>query len=179
MSKFYFFVWFYWAVRVFLSTLILACGFDVLITLGTYLYLDLPELNTQTNNALVKLLRFWFPITLSISFLIALFYSLKSVFNRCTEGYKFVLLTCLDAQVIENVSYKDLIKVFRKWLMLIIWLVGAEVILSFVFMKIVSDFESIFEWFSIYTLLLYVFGAAYISFFALGIRCKRARIVRC
>lgn len=179
MLRFYLIIWLFWLTKSVVFTFTAACGFALLITVFIYVKLGLPPINGEIQNALIDIFQFWFPVTLSFSLLIALFLSLKSIFNRCIEGYSFKLLSCDAKEVIEKIRYQDTLKVFRKWLMLIIWLVGVQMVVAFAVMKFFIHFDSIFEWFDIYLLFVFIALAAYISFILLAGRCKRIKVSRC
>lgn len=157
----------------------MAFAFSFLIT--TYLYIDqgMPSFNSDIISALFQIFKFWFPIVWSLTLLIALFRSLKYVFNSCLAGYELKLLTCTKNEIIENIGYGDLVKVWRKWFMLIIWLVGAQMVLAIAFTYMFTSYNGIFEWFDIYFLFVEVLVAGYISFILLGGRCKNVRVVKC
>jgi len=140
------------------------------------------ELSNEVLLALSQIFLFWFAIIWSFTLLVALFRSLKYIFNSCHKGYKLNLLSCPsegESEVIKTIGYGDLVKVFRRWLMLIIWLVGAQMILAVAFTKIFTFDTAIFEWFNIYVLYAFVLVAGYFSFMLLGTRCKKVKVVKC
>lgn len=152
------------------------------ISLFLYINRGMQELTSEVLTALVQIFFFWFAIVWSLTLLVALFRSLKHIFNTCYSGYKLNLLSCPsegESEVIEIIGYGDLVKVFRRWLMLIIWLVGVQMILAVTFTKLLSFDTAIFEWFNIYVLYIFVLVAGYFSFMLLGTRCKRVKVVKC
>lgn len=186
VRKFYFLLWLQWAVKLSLYTTILAAVIAVLITLGLYIDQGMKALNKEVYLALFAIFKFWFALSWGISLLIMLFRSLKFIFNQCISGYKFELLTCSKEdekekkpEAIKNIGYGDLVKVWRKWLMLIIWIVAAEMIFALVSMKFLSSYENVFDWFNIYLLYIFILIAGYLSFIVLSMKCKKVRIVRC
>lgn len=176
MSKFYFLIWLRWVARVATCSVLLAYFFSLLITLGSYLSSSKPEIDAEVFKALVNVLNFWFPIAWSLTLLLALFRSLKYIFNICTNGYKFELLTCKGDEVIKVVGYGDLVKVWRKWFMLNIWLVASFMIVAFIFSSLIGSRDGLFELYYIVTAL---FISGIFSFIILGARCKRVRVVSC
>lgn len=149
-----------------------------------FLYVNrgMQALNSEVLLALLEIFTFWFAIIWSVTLLVALFRSIKYIFNSCYDGYKLELLSCPsegESEVIEAIGYGDLVKVFRRWLMLMIWLVAAQMIASVAFMKILSFDTALFDWFNIYLLYLFVLVAGYFSFMLLGSRCKKVKIVKC
>jgi len=186
VNRFYFFVWFQWAIKLTVYTCILAFFIAGTITIGLYINQGMKPFSSELNLALLTIFKFWFVLAWNFALLIILFRSLKYIFNKCIGGYKFQLLTCPNEEnknatreVISNIGYGDLIKVWRKWFMLIIWIVAVEMILSVVVMKVLSSYESIFDWFSIYVLYIFILTAGYFSFIILSTRCKKVRIIRC
>lgn len=179
MSKFYFFLWLSWLLRVSLCSVGFATIISLLVSLFIYVNQDMPDLSTEVLSALFTVFKFWFPITLSFSLLIALFRALKYIFNTPTHGYEFKLLECNSQDVLDAIGYGDIVKVWRKWFMLIIWLVTAEIIIAIVFIHFFTSFYGIMEWFNIYYLSIFIFIAGYFSFIILGARCKRVKLVKC
>ena len=182
MNKFYIQLWFWWALRLTLCSVVMASIISFFVSLFLYVNRGMQELTSEVLTALVQIFFFWFAIIWSFTLLVALFRSLKYIFNSCCSSYKLTLLTCPsegESEVIETIGYGDLVKVFRRWLMLIIWLVGAQMILAVAFTKLFSSDIAIFEWFNIYVLYLFVLVAGYFSFILLGTRCKRVKVVKC
>jgi len=144
-----------------------------------YISQGIPELTSTVVNALIDITLFWFPILWSATLLFALFRSLKYIFNICIEGHKLQLLTCDMKETIDFIGYGDLVKVWRKWFMLIIWLVGSQMIIAVVLSSLFTEFDGIFEWFNIYWLFAFVLLSGYLSFILLSTRCKRVKVVTC
>jgi hypothetical protein len=170
-------------VRLTLTSIASSAFIAAFITLFIYLSQGMKTIDTGIFAALVSIFKFWFILSWNITLLLALFLSLKYIFNNCIAGYKLNLLSCTKEDKIgvplKIVGYGDLVKVWRKWLMLLIWLVGAQMILALIFMKLFSSYVSIFGWFNIYVLYFFILLAGYFSFMILSVRCKKVRIVKC
>ena len=179
MSKFYLYLWLKWCLRVSICSITMAVTLSFLITSYLYINQGMPSIDNEIFKALLKLFYFWFPISWSLTLLIAMFRSLKYIFNTPLNGYKIELLTCTRSDIIDPIGYGNLVKVCRKWFMLIIWLVTAEIILSLIFTSIFMNFKTIFEWFDIYFLFIFILIAGYLSFILLGGRCKQIKVSRC
>jgi len=182
VSKFYFSLWFRWAVRLTLCSIAFASILSVFVTIFIYISQGMPTHSSEVYSALVQVFVFWFVVLWNFTLLIALFRSLKYVFNNCHGGYKLQLLSCPKdgkSEVLDSIGYGDLLKVWRKWFMLIIWLVGAQMIFALIFTKLFTSYDGIFEWFNIYVLYAFVLVAGYFSFMLLAGRCKRVKIVKC
>lgn len=179
MSKFYFLLWFRWAARVVTCSVLLAYFFSLLITAYSYFSSSMPPIDIQVFNALRDVLEFWFPIVWSVTLLFALFCSLKFIFKRCINGYKFELYNCRGDELIKYIGYGDLVKVWRRWFMLNIWLVGALMIVAIVITIFFSSYNGVFEWFDIYWLSAFILASGYLSFILLGARCKKVKLSKC
>ena len=182
MSYFYFILWLKWTFRVTLSSVSLAAFFSFLITVVIYINHDMRSLNSEVYEALFNIFKFWFVLLWSVTILFSIFRSLKYIFNSCFGNYKMLLFSCENEQkreLIEVVGYGDLIKVWRRWIILLIWLVGSLMILATIFFKLFSSFESIFDWFNIYILYIFILIAGYFSFIILSSKCKKIRIKKC
>ena len=186
MSRFYFILWIRWATRLTLCSLGLAVLFAFMVTSFIYFSQGMPSINSEVSRALFEIFKFWFPIVWSITLLIALFRGLKYIFNKCINGYELKLLTCKSAkdenkenEIIKIIGYGDLVKVWRKWLMLNIWLIGSFMIIALVYTNIFTSFNGVFEWFNIYWLFGFMLLGGYFSFVLLGARCKKVKVVKC
>ena len=177
MSRFYFLLWWHWAVRVSICSVVLAVLISGVGTLFIYFSQGSKTLNEELLLALGDIFIFWFAIIWNLTLLIALFRSLKYIFYRCYAGYKIELFSCQKEKIFD-VGYGDLIKLWRKWIMLMIWLVGVEMVFSLVITKILS-LENVFDWFNIYFLFGFILAAGYFSFVLLSARCKQVKVVKC
>lgn len=179
MTQFYFQLWFAWALRVTLSSVLLAAIFALLITFGLYIKQGVPAFDARTMQALVQIFLFWFPLVWSITLLLSLFRSLKYIFNKCLGGYTLKLLECNKVDVIEVIGYGDLVKVWRRWFMLMIWLSATQMVFSLGVSYLLGWSDSVFQWFSIYVLFVFILISGYISFILLGGRCKKVKLIQC
>jgi hypothetical protein len=179
MSKFYLLLWLSWAARVSFCTLFFASFLAAFITFFIYANQGFATLSSEVLSALFEIARFWFSIAWSLTLLLALFRSVKYIFNTCIAGYKLQLYSCDGKEVIEHVGYGDLMKVWRKWFMLIIWMSAAQMILALAFTYMFSEYESVFDWFNIYWLFGFILLSGYFSFGVLANRCKRVKIKQC
>lgn len=179
INKFYIFLWLRWSLRVTLCSLFLAGTISLVVTIVLYFRLGLPELNHDNLMALYDLFRFWFAISWSLALLIAMFRSVKYIFKSCYSGYELKLTSCNSKEIIEEIGYGDLVKVWRRWMMTIIWLVGAQMIVVLAYTLLFTSMSSVFEWFSIYWLFSFTLVAGYFSFVLLTTRCKRVKLATC
>ena len=182
MYRFYFSLWLGWATRLTLSTFIYAFVVSLFITSYIYVEQGSISLNGEIYLALFDVFKFWFMITWNIALLLALFHGIKYLFNSCHIGFRLELLTCPkegEVQRIEEVGYGDLVKVWRKWFMLLIWLTGAQMIVAVAISALFSSGESVFEWFNIYLLYGFILISGYISFIIFPAKCKQMRIKKC
>lgn len=179
MLRFYFFLWLYWVLRVMLCSVFLASTLSFFLIIYVFINQNMPQLTDEVIKAIFQVFSFWFPIFLSLTLLIALFRSLKFIFNHPFAGYELKLLECNSYEQIDIIGYGDLIKVWRKWFMLIIWLVGVQMIIAIVFTNFLSTYDGFLDWFNIYFLALFISFAGYFSFIILSAKCKRVKIIKC
>ncbi len=179
MARFYLLLWLNWAVRLTLCSILLACGLSFVITLSLYISQGAVPLHGEVLSALFDLFAFWFALMWSVTLLIALFRGLKFIFNRCYAGYMLKLLACTEPEYVQNIGYGDLVRVWRRWLMLLIWLVGAEMVVALIFANFFTSYGALFEWFSIYWLFTFILVGGFFSFILLGSRCKKVQIIAC
>ena len=184
MNRFYFLIWLQWAVKLTLYTFLLAFFIAFCVTLFIYVMQGMQPLEVAIKRALLTVFGFWFFLSWNFSLLIILFRSVKYIFNRCIHGYELKLLGCPSKEnkeqgVISEIGYGDLVKVWRKWFMLMIWIVAAQMIVVVIMMKLLSGYENVFDWFNIYVLYIFILVAGYFSLIILSMKCKKVRIVKC
>lgn len=180
MNSFYFFLWRRWSIRVTLCSIVIASILSLIITL--YIFFSqttLDAIDSKVVGALFDIFWFWFVLLWSLTLLIALFRSIKYIFNICINGYQLKLLTCSTKEFIETIGYGDLVKVWRRWFLLLIWLVASMMVLSLFLTYLFSDYVSIFEWFNIFWLYGFVIASGYFSFILMIAKCKRVEIKKC
>ena len=182
MSRFYFLLWLSWSVRVILCTLFVASLLSGVATLIIYIKQGMLPLDDAVRVALYDIWHFWFVISVNIALLFALFRSVKYLFNHCYAGYMLKLKVCERAQeeeFIEDIAYGDLVKVWRKLFLLLIWLVAALMIFAVIITYSLSNHTSLFDWFNIYILYAFIAISGYLSFIFLSSRCKAVKVVKC
>ncbi len=175
-------IWLKWLLHLTFTSVVSAGFVSFVITVYIYINQGSSPLNKEVYEALFHIFKFWFSLAWSITLLISLFRTLKTVFNQCNNGYEMKLNSCMkkeNSETIDVVGYGDIKGVWRKWLMLIIWLVGAQMIIALIFTKLFTSYEATFDWFSIYVLYAFVLVAGYISFILLSSRCRLVTIKRC
>ncbi|MEA2098788.1 MAG: hypothetical protein U9P72_01515 [Campylobacterota bacterium] len=134
--------------------------------------------NNEVFNALIDVFIFWFPIAWSFTILLALFRALKYIFNSCYDGYRLNLLTC-KKESIDIIGYGDLVKVWRRYFMLLIWIIAVFILFSVTLTYLFSSYESVFDWFNIYILYAYILISSYFTFIILISKCKLIKVNRC
>lgn len=179
MSNFYLYLWLRWAFRISVCSVGIASFVSAIITFTLYYLSSTTSVDAKVFSALLDVFWFWFPLVWSLSILLVLFRSIKYIFNICIKGYELKLLTCTSKEVVEVIGYGDLVKVWRRWFMLLIWLVASMMIISLILTYIFSSYISIFEWFNIFWLYAYVVVSGYFSFILMIAKCKRVEIIKC
>jgi len=179
MSKFYFSIWIRWVLRLSVCSIFLAMLLSLFITTFIYFIKGNGAVGVDTLEALFEIWKFWVMVTWNLTLLIALFRSLKYIFNNCLDSYSFKLLECNTLETIDIVGYGDLVKIFRRWLFSLIWLVTSFVVIAVIFTKFFFSFSNISEWFNIYWLYLFLILSGFISFVILGTISKKVKVSRC
>jgi hypothetical protein len=149
------------------------------ITTGIYIFKGGAILDATTLIALYDIWVFYSFVAWNFTLLIALYRSVKYLFNDCLGGYAFQLLDCNKKNIIEVVGYGDLHKITRKWIMSLVWLVSAFMIFALMVTKLFFAYDTLFEWFNIYWLYFFIVLSAYISFIIFPTIVKRVKISRC
>jgi len=167
MTRFYFFLWLKWAYKLSLNSIGISVFITFLITFLTYAKLGFVSLDSEVFNALFKVYKFYFSFVFSITLLVVLFRSIKYIFNICIYGYELKLLSCDKQEIIQIIGYGDLLRVWRKWIMLLIWLVAICMIIT------------MFSFFNIYALYLSLLFSGYLSFIIMISKCKKIKVIRC
>lgn len=162
-----------------IKSLLLGVFLAGVFVLMLYIKQGMPPLSGEILAALWDLFSFGFAFSWSLALLLFLFREMRGIFLHCHAGYRLELLSCKGDQVLENIGYGDLLKVWRRWFMLLIWLVGSIILLAVALRALISPDESFSEWFSIFWLSFFILLGGYFSFILLGSRCKKVRIARC
>lgn len=175
-NRFWLKLWFYWAVRLTVQSIVLATFFSFIVTLYIYFLKSTVTLNRDVLIALFDIFKFWFVLFWSVALLISMFGGVKHFFNHCIEGYELKLLTCKGDDVIETIGYGDISKVFRKWMMSMIWSVTALIIISFALSYMIMGS---YHWYNIYILYIFIIISGAFTLPLIGSRCKRVKLVKC
>ncbi len=177
MRKFWVRLWSYWALWVTLFSLGVAAILDLLLSVTLYVLKGMPTLNGAVLQALWDIGFFWFGILWSVTLLFGLLIVMKRLFGRCYNGWHMQLLTCNNAEVIEHVLLADVIKPWRKWLMLLIWGVALQILMLVGIGYMLQTLLQ--EWFNIYVLYVMVLISGFLSLPLLPNRCQRIQVVAC
>jgi hypothetical protein len=176
VPKFWFKIWFFWALRFSLESVVFAAIFSSLISSAIYFLKGMPPLENDVVQALWKIFYFWFTIFWSVTLLLSLFRSVKYFFNHCYDGYVLKLFTCKGDEAIQIVGYADLSRLFRKWMISMMWSVSALMVLTSV--GSYFNFAS-YGWYDIYVLYLFILISGAITIPLIERRCKQVRLQIC
>lgn len=182
MLSFYISLWLFWLGRMLVLTPLLGMAFSLCVTLLIYAKEGFAPLSSEVLLALFDIFGFWFVLLVNLALLLALFINTKHLFNRCYSGFSLKLLSCskdADPEVIYEIGYGDLRKVWRKWLLLIVYHSSAFVLLSTLLHYLLYPSDSLLAWFSISILYIYILLAGFFSLFILANYSKNVRIVKC
>jgi len=179
MGKFSLFLWLFWVKNITLKSFLYGAVFAFVLTIFFYIFYGMPSLSEDILHALYEVFSWSFAFTWSISFLLFLFREFLSVFERCIVGYKLQVLDCQTKEPLVAIGYGDIVKIWRRWFFVLIWLVASCFILLSVFLYLLGSAQSFREIFSIYLLYVFVMFSGYISFLFLIYRCKKTKVQRC
>lgn len=182
MLRFYLFLWLEWIVRMFIVTLLFTSIMSLVITLFLYISREMPPLSGEIYRALFEIFRFWFLLLLNIAIPLALFINVKYLFNSSYGGICLRLLSSIkdgEVEVIDTIGYGDLVQVWRRWLFYIVLGSSLLVLLSALFTYLFTQYDSLFDWFSVYTLYLFVTLSGLFSIVLLTKSFKALRLERC
>lgn len=179
MSRFFLLIWLKWAFRLTLCSTFFAALFSSLITLFIYFQRGMPSFSDEIYLALFYIFKFWFPILWALTILLAEFRGIKYLFNRCINGYELKLLTCKGDEELQTIGYGDVLRIWRKWLMLNVWLIASFMIFALIYTNLFTSYGGVFEWFNIYWLYGFILLSGYFSIVIMGLKCKKVKIVTC
>jgi len=166
-------------MRVSVESILFALAMALLVTLFFYIQKGMPPLQNDVQKALETLFIFWLGIVWAIAFLLALFRSIKWLFHRCYNGYMLRLVECGGQEFLEDVGYGDLMRVWRRWFLALIWIVTIMSVVTAVFMHLFFHVATFFSWMSPVVLYIFTLIAGYFVLWLLGSYCKRVKVVKC
>ncbi len=178
MRKFWLGLWTYWAVWLTLFSVSAGLFLAAMITFSLYLLKGAPSLEPEVVSALQEITLFWFGLTWSITLLIALFLVVRRLFYRCIDHRQLTLPECSGSGSIKKADLGDIIKLWRKWLMAIIWATAAQAIIIIV-LRYLFGMADLLSWFSVYWLYLFVLIAGLITLPLMQARCKLVKVAAC
>lgn len=179
MSRFFLLLWLKWAVRLTLCSTFFAVLFSSFITLFIYFLRGMPSLNSEIYVALFDIFKFWFPILWSLTILLAEFRGIKYLFNRCINKFELKLLTCRGDEALQTIGYGDVLRIWRKWLMLNVWIIASFMIFALVYTNLFTSYNGVFEWFNFYWLYAFILLSGFFSIVLMGLKCKKVKIATC
>ena len=148
----------------------------------SYFYIQegMPPLKTEILKALFEIFGFWFLIFINLAIPLAIFFNTKYLFNNCINAISLRIKSCQEeGKYLEDISYGDLRKVWRKWLFLIVWMSSVFVLLSFVLFYLFASEGSFFEWLRVYYIYGYILLSGAFALPLLGVRCKSVSLRKC
>lgn len=179
MQRFWFSLWLYWAFFLTLLSTLAGLLLAGCVTLGIYLYKGAPGLNGEIAAALYDIWRFWFGVMWSAALPVALLVVIKYLFNRCFSHYRLLLFSCDGSEQIVRAGTGECVKIWRKWLFVIVWAVAAEVLLVAAAATLLGFDAHPSAWFDIYLLYLFVLIAGGVTLPLMASRCKRVKVAPC
>lgn len=182
MLTFYISLWFLWLVRMFFITVLIGIFLSAGVTFFIYAKEGFTPLDSDVMAALFDIFTFWFALLVNLALLVALFINMKHFFNRCYGGFALRLLSCpksTESHVIEEIGHGDLRVLWRKYLLFIVYHTGAFVLVGTLIAYMAHGSASLFAWFDITLLYLFIGLAGLFSLFVLANFSKNVRIEKC
>lgn len=121
MSSFWWKLRLRWLLFVLGFSMALGAVLTLIITLITLFSVGI-VFTTKGMLALYALLSFWFKLTWVMSFLIALIFSFKVLFNKTLDKRRLSIIDCESKEPLEPVILLDVIPIWRKFLFWMVWI---------------------------------------------------------
>ena len=121
MNNFWWKLRFRWLAFVLWFSLVLGAILTLAVILITAVTIGV-SFTAAGFKALYILASFWFKISWVLSFLIALIFSFKTLFNKEIAGKKLFLMECESKEPFEPVILVDVIPIWRKFLFWMVWI---------------------------------------------------------
>jgi len=121
MNKFWLQLRLRWLVFVIVFSSVLGLVLTLVVTLITLVSTGV-HFTTEGLKALYTLVSFWFMLTWALSFLMALIFSFKTLFNKEVAGKKLFLIECESKEPFDPVILADVIPIWRKFLFWMVWI---------------------------------------------------------
>lgn len=110
-----------WLGFVLWFSFVLGASLTLVVTLITVVSTGV-SFSAEGFKALYTLVSFWFKLSWVLSFLIALIFSFKTLFNKEISGKKLFLIECESKEPFEPVILADVIPIWRKFLFWMVWI---------------------------------------------------------
>ncbi len=178
MIDLYLRLWLYWLFWLFLYSLVAAVLVDMVLVGSIYLIKGAPSLDEQVRRALGSMVLTIFGPLWSMVLIGTQLIVLRRMMQRCFGGKRMILLTCKGDERIWPVGLGDVLSVWRRWVVLIAWMVMIETVLviggrSLLGMSVIGG------GLDIPTVGIMIVLAVSLSLPLMMIRCRRIRVSKC
>jgi hypothetical protein len=155
----------FWLVWVSTRSFLAAFALALFTSLMLYFAKGSAALNTDTFLALREIVYLSFPVTFSLSLIIALLLVFKALFAHTIERSLFVLYDCKHEKI-DNILLSDVTMLWRKWLFLTVWIILLFLVLLLGGSKLLFGTFPPLTWFNGYSLylLIMLFGGGVFVF---------------
>ena len=154
-----------WLVFVVLFSFALGLGLTLVVTLITLLSTGV-HFTAKGLEAVYTLVSFWFMFTWALSFLIALIFSFKTLFNKEIAGKKLFLIECESKEPFDPVILADVIPIWRKFLFWMVWIL---LVVALLLLGVFNIDKSFFGGLTLFILIL-LFGVVILKPLLLSIK---------
>lgn len=178
MRRFWLGLWLYWAVWLTLFSVGAGALLAAAVTLLSYFLKGAPALDLEILAALGEIAFFWFGLTWSLALLVALFLVIRRLFYRCIDHHQLTLQNCSGRESMNKAGTEHTLRLWRKWLMAIIWATAAQIIVV-ITVRYALGTEDLLSWFSVYWLYLFVLISGLMTLPLMEARCKVVKVQKC
>jgi hypothetical protein len=167
--------WFYlrlrWLAFVIAFSLVLGFLLTVVILLVTLFNTGIESFDKSNIMALFEVASFWFILSWVLSFLVALIFSFKTLFNKTIAGKQLLLLECKSKEPFIPVILADVIPIWRKFLFWMVWIL---VLVALILLGIFHVSKTFFGGFTLFMMIL-LFGVVILKPLLLSIKNVRMK----
>jgi hypothetical protein len=178
MRKFWLLLWGYWAFWLTLFSAGFAAVTAMIATAVTYVITGSAQLSEEIWLALYDLFAFWFAIFWSLGLPLGLLLVVKRLFYRCVGGFQMHFLQCPSRTEIRDLKVSDTFRLWRKWLLTLIWMVATQIIVI-VAIRYFAGSDSLMGWFNVFWLYSFLMISGMLTLPLMGARCKMVQVKRC
>lgn len=156
----------YWMVYVVVFSTVIGLGLSFVVTLVSWSISGSFSLELTQLKALYTVALFWFKLAWALSFLLALVFSFRKIFNREIAGKTLFLMDCESKEPLIPVILLDILPLWRKFLFMMVWVL---VVMALLLLGLFGIDKSFFGGSTLFILIL-LFGALLLPVMLLSVK---------